>query len=130
MDVGYHNHWWEFDHEIDGQTPYAWLQQLVDPSVFMQLDIYWAKFGGHEPADVITSLGTRVRMLHVKDGPLQPPSPMTAVGEGKVDIAGALGASSDVQWHVVELDECATDMFDAVEASYRFLVGNGLSSGR
>jgi hypothetical protein len=35
-----------------------------------------------------------------------------------------------VKWHIVELDACATDMFEAVEKSYRFLTGRGLSRGR
>jgi hypothetical protein len=30
----------------------------------------------------------------------------------------------------VELDRCDTDMFEAVERSYDYLVGNGLSTGR
>jgi len=129
MKVGYHNHWWEFDHDIDGQSPYSLLQQVLDPAVFLEIDIYWVVVGGRDPADVIAEGGDRVRLLHVKDGPLDPPSPMTAVGAGKVDVPRALGAAAACEWHVVELDACATDMFEAIEASHRYLVGNGLSRG-
>jgi hypothetical protein len=31
---------------------------------------------------------------------------------------------------VVELDECATDMMEAVKQSYTYLTGNGLAVGR
>ncbi len=130
MQVGYHNHWWEFDHTVDGELPYDVLQSLLDPAVFAEVDIYWVQVGGHDPAAVIGALGNRARFLHVKDGPLDPPSPMTAAGEGKVDLDAALAAGGFVEWHVVELDACATDMFEAVEQSQRYLVGRGLSSGR
>lgn len=130
MEVGYHNHWWEFDHLVDAEVPYDVLVSLLDPSVFMEVDIYWVKVGGHDPAAVIGGLGPRARFLHVKDGPLDPPSPMTAAGAGNVDLAAALAAGGFVEWHVVELDACGTDMFEAVEQSQRYLVGRGLSSGR
>lgn len=130
MAVGYHNHWWEVDHEIDGETPYALLQRLLDPSVFVEVDIYWIRVGGHDPAEVIARAGSRARLLHVKDGPVDPPSPHTAVGEGRIDVPAAIAAGAHAEWHVVELDQCATDMFDAVEKSYRHLVGAGLSAGR
>ena len=39
-------------------------------------------------------------------------------------------ANAAVEWQVVELDRCATDMFTAVEQSYTYLVSNGLVRGR
>jgi hypothetical protein len=33
------------------------------------------------------------------------------------------------KWLVVELDACATSMIEAVEKSYRYLVGNGFAQG-
>ena len=41
-----------------------------------------------------------------------------------------LAASPTARWHIVELDRCATDMFDAVERSYDYLVGGGYSARR
>ena len=41
-----------------------------------------------------------------------------------------LWAFDGAQWHLVEFDKCDTDMFEAVERSYDFLVGKGLSRGR
>ena len=55
---------------------------------------------------------------------------MVAVGGGTLDIAGVLGAAPTAAWHIVELDRCATDMFEAVAASYTYLTGSGLSGGR
>ena len=42
----------------------------------------------------------------------------------------ALAAATQAAWHVVELDRCDTDMWEAVEESYRFLITEGISEGR
>jgi sugar phosphate isomerase/epimerase len=128
---GYHNHWWEFETIIDGRSAWSHLQQLLDPAVFIELDLYWATVGGADPRVVIRELGKRLRLLHVKDGPADDPkAAMVAVGAGSIDIPAVLSAAPHASWHIVELDRCATDMFEAVEASYGFLTSAGLSSGR
>ena len=74
-----------------------------------------------------------MRLVHVKDGPADPThrdAPQLAVGTGRVDVEGALGAADAVEWHIVELDSCATDMLEALTASLRYLVDRGLSRGR
>ncbi len=129
--LGYHNHFWEFQTMIDGRPAWDVFFEHLDPGVFAELDIYWAAVGGVDPAETCRSLGDRLRLVHVKDGPADDPSnPMVAVGSGTLDIPGVLEAASAAAWHVVELDRCATDMFDAITDSYAFLTGNGLSQGR
>jgi hypothetical protein len=56
---------------------------------------------------------------------------MTAVGQGKVNIPAAIHAAdpSVLRWLIVELDACKTDMFTAVEDSYRYMTANGLAVG-
>jgi sugar phosphate isomerase/epimerase len=73
-------------------------------------------------------LGDRVRYLHVKDGPVTKDDPMTAVGGGRMPVAEILAASPSAEWHVVELDRCATDMLTAVRDSIDWLVGHGLAT--
>ncbi len=129
--LGYHNHWWEFEIKHDGKSAHELLLAQLDPEIFVELDTYWTRVGGRDPVKVIAELGARVRLLHLKDGPADgPKSPMTAVGGGTLDFPAIVSASDTVQWHIVELDACATDMFEAVEESYRYLVGRGLSQGR
>lgn len=131
MALGYHNHWWEFQIEHGGRHAHALLMELVDPEIFVELDTYWATVGGRDPARVAAELGSRVQILHLKDGPADGfKSPMTAVGDGVLDFPAITASGASARWHVVELDACATDMFDAIEKSYRFLVGQGLSRGR
>jgi sugar phosphate isomerase/epimerase len=130
MTLGYHNHWWEFTPSAGAENPMARFVELVDPSVFLEVDTYWLQASGRDPAATLRELGARVRLLHVKDGPCTQGDPMVAVGQGNVDVAAVLAAAPSAEWHIVELDECATDMFEAVHASYDFLVGAGLSRGR
>jgi sugar phosphate isomerase/epimerase len=131
MTLGYHNHFWELTKMPDGRPALLHLFEHCAPTVFAEIDIYWVQVGGSDPKEIVAELGSRVGLLHVKDGPAdEPPNPMVAVGDGVVDIRGVLEASPSAQWHIVELDRCATDMFDAVDRSYDYLVGNGLSRGR
>ena len=66
-------------------------------------------------------LGPRVPLLHLKDGPAVQGAPQLALGEGVVDVRGVIDAAVATDWLIVELDECATDMLEAVEKSYRYL---------
>ena len=129
--LGYHNHFWEFQNKIGERTAYDVFFNLLEPEIFAEVDTYWAAVGGQDPASLVSALGSRARMLHIKDGPADGPrSAMTAVGSGTLDVAGIIAANPAVEWLIVELDRCDTDMFEAVEQSYRYLVGSGLAEGR
>ena len=128
MKLGYHNHWFEFV-RIDGRTAFDVFVEALDPRVVLEVDIYWAQTGGVDPAALVKELGPRAPLLHVKDGPCTQDAAMVAVGDGEVDTPGVLGAN-DAEWHIVELDRCDTDMWEAVERSYAYLTSSGLSEGR
>lgn len=131
MSLGYHNHWWEFEIAHGGKCAHELLFAELEPEIFAEIDTYWARVGGRDPAKAVAELGPRARLLHLKDGPADGfKSPMTAVGEGVLDFPAIVAASDTVKWHIVELDACATDMFEAIDKSYRFLTGRGLSRGR
>jgi sugar phosphate isomerase/epimerase len=127
--VGYHNHW--FEYELLNQRVAADLMlEHLAPEVFLEVDVYWVQTGGQDPAAVVKRLGRRAPLLHIKDGPCVRGQPMTAVGEGQVDIAGVIQAGAGTtDWLIVELDACATDMFEAVQKSYQYLIGKGLARG-
>ena len=130
LTLGYHNHFWEMP-PIDDRPGLLHLFDHVDDTVLAEVDIYWARVGGIDPAALLAELGDRATLLHVKDGPAgDPAQAMVAVGDGAIDVAGVLAASPAARWHIVELDRCDTDMFEAVERSYHYLVDNQLSRGR
>ena len=68
-------------------------------------------------------IAKRAPLLHIKDGPLVKDEPMVAVGRGKQPIANIIAAAdADVlEWLIVELDACATDVTTAVGESRTFL---------
>lgn len=129
LEFGFHNHWWEFDALPDGQLPYDVLLGMSE-GFFSELDVYWAAFGGTDPAGVVNKHKSQIPLLHIKDGNLDPDKMHTAVGSGKLDMPGIIGAADpDINdWLIVELDDCATDMATAVKesAAYLKLAGLGL----
>jgi len=129
--LGYHNHWWELERRIDDRPALVHLFDRVDPGVVAEIDVYWARVGGVDPAALVADLADRVELLHVKDGPADDPkSAMVALGDGAIDVPGVLAAAPRARWHIVELDRCDTDMLDAVARSRDYLVERGLSTGR
>jgi len=119
--VGYHNHYWEFD-LVNGRYGYCRFFDLA-PSVFSQLDTYWASNFNAVDVPLVTAFyKDNLPLLHIKDGPLVKGEPHTAVGKGKMnfpDILAAAGVATE--WLVVELDACATDMTQAVRESCQYL---------
>ena len=127
--VGYHNHWFEFE-QLGQRIPMDMMIEYLDPDVFLEVDVYWVQTAGQDPVEMIRRLGSRAPLLHIKDGPCQIEEPMTALGEGVVDIPGVVAAGAiSSEWLIVELDRCATDMLEAVRKSYQYLVGRGLARG-
>jgi sugar phosphate isomerase/epimerase len=129
LSLGMHNHWWEFE-QVEGRYRYQALLECLDPAVFFEIDTYWVKAAGLDPVAAVKEMGKRAPLLHIKDGPGVRGQPQVAVGEGVIDVPAVIRAGEgSTEWLIVELDECATDMLEAVEKSYRYLVGQGLARG-
>lgn len=126
---GLHNHWWEFQKMEDADImPFEYLLTELGDKIFFEIDCYWASVAKQNPAEVLRKWGKHAEFLHIKDGPAVHDEPMTAVGKGIIDYkAVAAAGSGSTQWMVVELDECATDMFEAIEQSKSYLLDNGLA---
>jgi sugar phosphate isomerase/epimerase len=124
---GYHNHAFELA-LVGGRTGLEALADALDPAVLLEVDTYWAAVGGQDVPALLGRLGDRVRYLHVKDGPVTKDDPMTAVGGGRMPVAEILAACPSAEWHVVELDRCATDVLTAVRDSLDWLTSHGLAT--
>jgi sugar phosphate isomerase/epimerase len=133
LELGYHNHEHELEHLIDGRHALDVLADLLAPEVFLEIDTYWAALGGADVPALLQRHRERVRLLHVKDGPvgagdagrvgvsaLRRDTPNVAVGSGGLPVPDYLAAAPDA-WRVVEFDHCATDVFDALEQSLSYL---------
>ena len=141
---GYHNHAFELA-PVAGRTGLEALADALDDTVLLEVDTYWAAVAAVPPGGppggtaqpgppgkdvpaLLGRLGDRVRYLHVKDGPVTRDDPMTAVGGGRMPVAEILAACPSAEWHVVELDRCATDMLTAVRESMDWLAARGLAT--
>ena len=130
LSLGYHNHWWEYK-QLNGTGTLELMMSELDDSVFLQIDTYWVQVGGLDAVSLVKQAGSRAPLIHLKDGSLDKDDDMTAIGGGKMDVAGIVEACADTaDWHIVELDRCATDMLGAVRDSYSYLTGNGLVRGK
>lgn len=119
--VGYHNHNHELSSHIDGLPALEVFSDALDPSVTLEVDVYWVEAGGASATDVLRRLGDRVSLMHVKDGPRTiVPEDQTAVGSGDLPIEAILRTAPHAI-PIVELDDTRGDMFAAVAESYRFL---------
>ena len=130
LELGLHNHWWEFS-QIEGRSAFALLEERLDPSIHFQLDTYWAKVGGDDPVEVVRRLGARAPLLHIKDGPADDAAAdMVAAGAGAMDFPAVVAAADAAEWLIIELDRCGTDMLEAVRQSCEYMVNAGLAQGR
>lgn len=121
MVVGYHNHHFEFLHQVDGTSAYEAFVSHLAPEVVLELDTYWAAAGGQDVPALLSRLGSRVRLLHVKDGPIDLESAHVGVGEGRMPVWDVLDAASHAELAIVELDTCDGDVFDALTRSLAYL---------
>ncbi len=129
LTVGYHNHHQEFTPFPDGSglTPFEVLWREADPALVAEVDMYWAQTGHGDAAEVVRSLGDRVTLLHVKDGPADTTGPQTTVGEGTLDVPAVLTAAGAAAWHIIELDGWTGDVFEGSAIGARWCVENGFS---
>ena len=128
LKVGYHNHDHELATTIDGTPVLEIFAGLLDPSVLLEVDLYWATAGGVDPVGLLQRLGDRVVAVHVKDGPMregitsrQMPKDQAPAGTGDVPLAAALEAATGVQYAVIEFDHYEGDTFEGIAQSYGWL---------
>jgi sugar phosphate isomerase/epimerase len=139
LQFGVHNHWWEFRNKVGKRFVYEVLLESLDRDIFFEIDTYWVKVAGHNPADIVRKFGKRAPLLHIKDGPAvwrdsladDNPDPMVAVGKGTQNFPAIVkAANGNTEWMIVEMDKTTTNVFDALQESYDYLVKNGLAKGK
>jgi sugar phosphate isomerase/epimerase len=127
--VGYHNHAWELESIIEGKTALEYFEGLLDPDLLLEVDTYWVAVGGQDPADILTKLGDRVKLIHIKDGPLNTDTKaQQPAGQGKVPILDVIAAATALEVGVVEFDDYSGDIFDGIAQSLAFLNNNAPAS--
>jgi sugar phosphate isomerase/epimerase len=119
--VGYHNHNWELESLLGGRPAFEVFAEMLDSSVLVEVDAYWAATAGQDVPALVERLGDRVVAVHLKDGPLNgDTAAQQPLGHGDLPAAEIVAAASGLQFPVLEFDDYAGDIFDGVEESYRF----------
>lgn len=130
---GLHNHWWDFEKNDDGIIPFYYLLKHLDKNILFEIDTYWAKTAGQDPAKILRDFGKRAPLLHIKDGPaVEGPKSYEQVpaGQGVMDFPAIVEAGGEhIKWMIVEFDEYAGDIFDGIGQSYSYLTKNKLAKG-
>lgn len=119
--LGIHNHWWEYE-PVDGVYPYKLMLERLPREVFFEVDTYWVQTAAFDPVEVLREMAGRARLLHIKDGPALVAEPMVPAGQGTLDIAAIVRANAaHSEALIVEFDDCATPIWEAVAASRAYL---------
>lgn len=103
----YHNHAQEFQ-RIEGRYALDMLYAATDPkTVKVELDTYWIRKGGADPASYIRRYSGRTPQVHLKDMDRSDGS-FTEPGDGAIDIAAVFQAAQDggAEWMIYEQDIC------------------------
>ena len=116
----YHNHNFEFA-PLDGNTIFDILVKETDSDlVAFELDVYWARYAGEDPVEVIDRLARRVPLLHAKDMAEDEMSRMidAPVGEGILPWPEILTASerAGVEYYVIEQDHPRNPLSDTYKS--------------
>src|SRR4051794_1105304 len=145
LQFGYHNHQWEFANKVDGRPVYLYFVDRLSSDVVLELDTFWSTVGGMDTPALLRSLGSRVQLIHVKDGTvggdiatslpssesaLDVPDTLAAAfkeqtpaGQGDVGVLEILAAAPHAT-RVVEFDDYALDIFDGLVESLAWLKEN------
>lgn len=119
----YHNHAFEFE-PLDGSNGFRILYENSDARyVQMELDMFWAKKGGDDPAAILRRYPGRCPIVHLKDMTGDAEQTFAEVGEGVLGFEPVFGAatSGGVAWYVVEQDRCRRPPLESAQLSLRHL---------
>ena len=123
----YHNHDFEFKN-YDGVFGFDLLYGNSDPQFLQaELDLYWIKKGGQDPAEYVRKFAGRAPLLHIKDMDTQ--GDFAEFGEGIIDWDPifAIADHSGTKWYIVEQDECKRPCMESIEISFRNLQKRGMA---
>jgi sugar phosphate isomerase/epimerase len=124
LQLGYHNHNFEFKDLGKGLTPFDILLKETDPSmVSFELDLFWAVNAGLNPLDMFRLHPDRFKMWHVKDMDKANKSVFTEVGTGSIDFKSIFSKAklSGMEYLFVEQDVIKIDPWESISKSINYI---------
>ena len=130
LQLGYHNHNWEFFRLTDdpSRTAFDVLVDETDPDlVHLELDLFWVTRGARDPVDIIEQNKGRILQYHVKD--MNQAGSFTDLGQGLIDFARIfeLSKKAGAVEYIVERDDAGSpprtpaEALDTARVGYDFL---------
>jgi sugar phosphate isomerase/epimerase len=128
--LAYHAHGYEFL-PAPGGTLFETLVKNTDPAVGIEVDIFWAKAGGVDPAALIASLHGRVPLIHIKDmkkGLELPPGSSgapedsdVAAGTGQLDLPAIFKAAIKAGVELYYIEDESTKPWEQIPVTLKYL---------
>jgi sugar phosphate isomerase/epimerase len=134
LQLAYHHHAFEFV-KYGAETGWDVLLARTDKDlVAFEVDVFWLAAAGLDPAATIKQLGSRVKLVHLKDRAAGAPeldeskvakTSFKEVGSGSLDFPAILGACKDVgvAHYFVEQDQVPADPLESLKQSVQYLRG-------
>ena len=124
----YHHHSFEFVRYGDQRGWDVLVSRLDKDLVGFETDVFWLAAGGLDPAATIRELGSRVKLVHLKDRAAGPPeldeskvakTTFKEVGSGTLDFPAILRAAQavGVTHYFVEQDQVPADPLVSLKQS-------------
>ena len=131
LTFAYHCHGYEFKPSADG-TFFDTLVKNTDPKlVAFEIDLFWAKAGGADPAKLIAGLPGRVPLMHIKDmkkglefpvGTAGAPEDTdVAAGQGQLDLPAIFKASIASKMEIYYIEDESTKPWEQIPQSLEYL---------
>ncbi|MFY9853890.1 MAG: sugar phosphate isomerase/epimerase [Terracidiphilus sp.] len=132
LKFGYHPHNYEFK-KLEGGRGFEVLMRELDPSVKLELDIYWAIEAGEDPLALMQKYSNRLALIHIKDrkpaaghtySPFDPHAAhYTEAGSGTIDWKLMLGEARRLGVKQYFVDQDGTDLTEeeALRRNWNYL---------
>jgi len=132
MPFGYHNHAFELEERVGGQTALdALFGTTSKEHVKVELDSAWAYAAGIDPLAYIGQFAGRIPLVHFKDLRRTEEGKWLTVelGSGEVDLSGIAKAAAEAgaEWLIYEQDQTQNPPFEAMAHSIKWMKENRLA---
>ncbi|MEX0648760.1 MAG: sugar phosphate isomerase/epimerase [Balneolaceae bacterium] len=130
LTLKYHLHGYEMQPHEDGTLLDYIIQNTHPEHVSFQLDIFWAHFGGADPAELLETYGDRFVSLHVKDMQkgiekdltgLTDPEYDVVLGTGQLDMPAIMKAAKAAGVKHYFIEDESSRVMEQIPASIEYL---------
>ncbi len=123
LTLSYHNHNFEFEKFEDKYGIEVLIENTDPENLKLEVDVFWIKFAGLDPAEFLKKYIDRINLIHLKDMKADKKT-FAEVGEGIIDFKPVFeigDSSSIVEWYIVEQDRCERLSIESARLSFENL---------